>query len=67
LKKLDAKPEIEEVTYHPGTLVWAASAKEMNRSAMMKLNTKPLYREVTVRNLNTTRKIFELMQKLNDK
>jgi hypothetical protein len=30
----------------------------------MKLGTKPVYQEITVRNVNTTRKILELMRQM---
>jgi uncharacterized protein (DUF1697 family) len=60
------KPEIETVTYVPGTLLWSARAEDVTRTAMVKLPSHKLFQDMTVRNLNTTRKLHELMQKMND-
>jgi uncharacterized protein (DUF1697 family) len=61
LKQLQPDPEIEELIYCPGAVLWAARKDGITRSRVAKLNRQPLYREVTVRNLNTARKILELM------
>jgi len=66
VKDLAAKPEIERVVYCPGTLLWSARADGFARSAMVKLSARPLYREMTVRNLNTTTKVLQLMRRMND-
>ena len=62
LDQLTTKPEIEEVVYCPGTLLWSARADTLTRTAMVKLSSKPIYQEMTIRNVNTTRKILELME-----
>ena len=62
LKDIALMPEIERVVCCPGTGLWSASARDMNRSAMMKLGRTPLYKEMTVRNVNTTRAVLALMQ-----
>ena len=59
------KPEIEKVTYVPGTLLWSARAEDLTRSAMLKLSSHKMFQEMTVRNLNTTKKLNELMQKMS--
>lgn len=64
LADVDLKPELERVVCCPGTWLWAARIDGMARSAMMKLGTKPVYQEITVRNVNTTRKILELMRQM---
>ena len=62
LKELPTKTEdIEKLTYSKGALYWSAAIKTLTRSNMIKLASNPLYKEVTIRNLNTTRKLFELM------
>ena len=58
------KPEIENVVYCPGTLLWSARVDALTRSAMLKLGSRPIYREMTVRNVNTTTKVCELMQRM---
>jgi len=61
LNGIDIRPDIEKVVYCPGTLLWSARADALTRTTMLKLASRPLYREMTVRNVNTTRKVFELM------
>jgi uncharacterized protein (DUF1697 family) len=63
LDGLKLKPEIEEVHYHPGVLFWSAKTSNLTKSEMVKLSTTPAYRQMTVRILNTTRKIHEIMRK----
>ena len=64
--QLAAKPEIERVVYCPGTLLWSARADGFARSAMVKLSTRPVFQDMTVRNLNTTTKVLQLMQRMKD-
>jgi uncharacterized protein (DUF1697 family) len=63
LDGLHPKPDIEEVIYRPGTLLWSARTSDLTRSAMIKLPGQEVYQDMTVRSLNTTRKLFELMKK----
>lgn len=58
------KPEIESVVYCPGTLLWSAQLSALTRSAMLKLASRPIYKEMTIRNPNTTSKIFERMEQM---
>ena len=58
---LKPRDGIEEVAYRPGTLLWSAQVKHVTRTAMVKLPGHRNYREMTVRNLNTTRKLYGLM------
>jgi uncharacterized protein (DUF1697 family) len=64
LAGISPKHDIERVVYCPGTLLWAARREALTRSAMLKLSSKPTYREMTVRNVNTTRAIAERMQQM---
>ena len=66
VKQFGAKPDIEEVTYTPGTLLWSAPVATIASTTMQKLSAKPLFKEMTVRNLNTTRKLFSLMQAMEN-
>ena len=58
------KPDIERAVYCPGTLLWSASLSGFSRTAMKKLVGHPLYQEMTVRGVNTTRKILDLMRQM---
>jgi uncharacterized protein (DUF1697 family) len=62
LNKFELKKDIEVTSYCPGVLFWSAKMATITRSNMLKLSTRQEYREMTVRNVNTTRKIFELMK-----
>jgi uncharacterized protein (DUF1697 family) len=63
LDGIDLQPDIERVVYCPGTLLWSARASTVTRTAMLKLVSRPIYRDMTVRNVNTTRKVYELMNR----
>jgi uncharacterized protein (DUF1697 family) len=60
--RLNAKRDIEEVVYRPGTLLWSAKVSEVSRTTMQKLPGQKIFQDMTVRNLNTTKKIYELMK-----
>jgi uncharacterized protein (DUF1697 family) len=65
LDEISPKPGIEELHYHPGVIFWAAKTSDLTKSNMLKLNKSVLYKEMTVRNLNTTYKIYELMKQVD--
>jgi uncharacterized protein (DUF1697 family) len=58
------EPDIERVVCCPGTLLWSAQTSALARTAMFKLGRGAIYQEITVRNVNTTKKILELMQRM---
>jgi uncharacterized protein (DUF1697 family) len=62
LDDLTIKPDLDEVRYVPGALVWKVARDGVTRSGMMKLAGSPLYKQVTIRNCNTTRKVLALME-----
>ena len=64
VKDLEFKKDIEQVAYRPGVLLWSAQATEMARTSFVKLASCKMFKEMTVRNLNTTRKLYELMKKV---
>jgi uncharacterized protein (DUF1697 family) len=61
------KPDLERVVYCPGTLLWSARVSGLTRTAMLKLVRQPIYKDMTIRNVNTTTKILQLMQGLRQK
>lgn len=63
LAELPANSEVEEVLYRPGTLLWSAQAEQMSQTKMSKLSSRKISQDMTVRNLNTTKKLYELMKK----
>jgi uncharacterized protein (DUF1697 family) len=62
LADIKARPGVEELHYYPGVLLWSAKFSNITRSSVMKINQMALYKDMTVRNLNTTQKIYQLMQ-----
>jgi uncharacterized protein (DUF1697 family) len=64
LESLGPKPEIEKVVYYPGTLLWSARILDLKRTSMDRFSSQKLFQDMTVRNTNTTRKLYELMSKM---
>ena len=64
LRELEVKKDIEEVVYCPGALFWSAQISELTRTNMLKLSSRKMYHDMTIRNQNTTRKLYELMKKV---
>jgi uncharacterized protein (DUF1697 family) len=56
--------EIEQIVYRPGTLLWSARISDLGRTSLHKLPGRKLFQEMTVRNTNTTKKLYELMKKM---
>lgn len=63
LVDLPTTSEIEEIVYRSGALLWSALASDINRTKWAKFATRKMYQDTTVRNLNTTKKLYELMKK----
>jgi uncharacterized protein (DUF1697 family) len=64
LAAFNPKTDIEQITYVPGTLLWSARVKDLTRTTLLKLAGHKLFQDMTVRNLNTTRKLHALMQQM---
>src|ERR1044072_7668909 len=64
LAELPFDSDVEQVVYRPGTLLWSAHLDQISRSKMSKLSSRKLFQDMTVRNLNTTKKLYELMKKV---
>lgn len=61
IKQFNIKNEIEQLSYYNGVLFWSANLSSITRSTMIKLSARKEYKEMTVRNVNTTIKILALM------
>lgn len=62
MEQLVIKPQIDTVKYVPGAILWSVEKKFITKSGMSRLIGTKLYKQMTIRNVNTTRKIYELMQ-----
>ncbi|MEK4029805.1 DUF1697 domain-containing protein [Pseudobacillus sp. FSL P4-0506] len=65
LEKLVIKPNIDTVKYVPGAILWSVDKKNVTKSGKTKIIGSKIYKQITVRNVNTARKIYELMQAQN--
>ena len=61
VRDLEPDPAVEEVKAIDGAILWATRRDSLNRSVMRKLIGGATYKELTVRNLNTTLKLHELL------
>ncbi|WP_188455497.1 DUF1697 domain-containing protein [Virgibacillus oceani] len=66
LMDLTIKPTIDTVKYVPGAILWSVDKINVTKSGISKIIGSKLYKQVTVRNVNTARKIYKLMQDQND-
>ena len=61
VRELEPDGAVEEVKAIDGAILWATRRDAVNRSVMRKLIGGAAYKELTVRNLNTTLKLHELL------
>lgn len=66
LMSIDYKPEIEQMLYVPGAVVWNIDRANVTRGSAVKLIGTSIYKKMTARNINTLRKIYLLMSELNN-
>jgi uncharacterized protein (DUF1697 family) len=56
------KPDVEALRAGTKAVYWSAPFATLTRTSMSRFTQHPMYPEVTIRNLNTTLKLLELMQ-----
>jgi uncharacterized protein (DUF1697 family) len=66
LREFPINPDIEDVRYLPGAVVWHIAAKDVTKSRRNKMFGTPLYRGLSIRNVNTVRKLAQLMREAAD-
>lgn len=62
LEGLSVKPEIDSVYYVRGAVLWSVDRNNVTKSGISKIVGTPLYKLVTIRNVNTVRKLYAMMQ-----
>ena len=62
LEQLHFRPEIEDVLYVPGAVIWRIDRENATRSGLTKLVGTPLYKLMTIRNCNTARRLLGLVE-----
>lgn len=65
LNNLTIKSGIDTVKYVPGAILWTTKRNNILHSGMSQLAKNKLYKKMTIRNVNTTRKIYEIMKSIN--
>lgn len=63
LEAIAPRTDIEEAIAKRGVIYWSVRFADAARSRFARIVSSPLYRQITIRNLNTTKKIHELMTK----
>ena len=56
----EAKPEYEKVVSYGSVIFWSAPLKTFSRTRYSKIVGSAVYKSVTIRNANTTKKLVEL-------
>lgn len=64
LQQVKHKPELEDVLYLPGALIWRIDRANVNRGGLLKIVGTDIYKRMTIRNINTVRKLHNLMKGL---
>ncbi len=64
LSHLTIKSDIDTVIYVPGAVLWSVYKSNQTKSGMMKLAASPIYKKMTIRNVNTVRKLHAIMKDL---
>lgn len=59
--KIVINSKLENVLYLPGALVWNIGRDNVTKGSGIKLIKSDIYRQMTARNINTVRKLHELM------
>jgi uncharacterized protein (DUF1697 family) len=64
LKKLTVKPGIDKALPATGAIIWSVERKNVTRSSLTKIVGTDLYKKMTVRNVNTVRKLYDIMKSI---
>lgn len=64
MEQLQIRP-VDNVKYLPGVVLWNVEGKNYSKSGMLKLMGTELYKNMTIRNVNTVRKLHQMMTNIN--
>ena len=62
LSLLPTNPEVDRVHYVAGSIIWSVDRNNVAKSGMKKFIGTDVYKHMTARNVNTVRKLEELMR-----
>ena len=60
LERLPVRSGVDNVRYTPGAVIWQVDRKDVAKSHMSRMVGTPDYRQITMRNVNTMRKLNEM-------
>jgi len=63
IAQLRPRDEIDSVRTVPGAIIWKVDRANAGRSGLMRIMGTPEYKQVTVRNCNTVRKLLSMLEK----
>lgn len=66
LHSLKYKPELDNLIYTKGVLIWMVKRRDITKSGLLKIVGTPLYKQMTIRNCNTFRKLLSLLKAVKD-
>jgi uncharacterized protein (DUF1697 family) len=61
LKRIKTNPDVDTLLYVPGAIIWHLDRKNYTKSRMNKFIGTEVYKNSTARNVNTTKKLLELL------
>lgn len=62
LRLIDTNPKVDTLLYVDGAIVWHLEKKDYSKSGMNGFVSTKIYKHMTARNVNTVRKLAELLQ-----
>jgi uncharacterized protein (DUF1697 family) len=65
LNDIASSPDIEDVRYYPGAIVWRIDRPYVTKSRMTRIIGTKMYKQITIRNINTVRKLLTLANEAN--
>lgn len=67
LSQLSIKPGIDTILFVPGAILWIVAKKDITKSGLVNFVGDKQYKKMTIRNVNSTRKIYSLMKEISDR
>ncbi len=61
VKQIKSNAQVDTLQYFPGAIVWNIKRKNYSKSSLHKFIGTKIYKNMTARNLNTVRKLNELL------
>ena len=63
IQNIITNPDVDEIVASDGAIIWHLDRQNLSQSKMKDLIKNPLYKQMTVRNSNTVRKLFDMINR----